>query len=305
VASIGFSSNSSVFLLSDLPPMPANIGPGESISFTITFAPNNLGVLTGTLRVDGQSFTLSGLGAAAAPIPAFSFEGAGGTAGPFQQPGVGLTLAEPYPLTLNGSLTLTTSSSQFPADPAVQFSSGGKTVNFTIPANTTRALFANSATQVRLQTGTIAADIVLTPAFSTEAGLNMTPTSPRALVLTVPQAAPAVLSAQATSITSNGFSLTIAGYASGRSVRKLNCQFHSSNGVTLASNQVSIDVTSAFDAWYLSSQSTAFGSLFTATVPFSLQSSSATQNPIAAIDSIDLVLTNDQGSSQPATVSLH
>ena len=47
---------------------------------------------------------------------------------PLAQPLVGLSLASPYPLALNGTLAITFDSDVFSDDPAIQFSTGGRSV---------------------------------------------------------------------------------------------------------------------------------------------------------------------------------
>jgi hypothetical protein len=71
-------------------------------------------------------------------------------------------MAAPQPLVLSGQLTLTfTPNAENPSDdPAVQFVSGGRTVSFTIPANTTRGMFAG-VPDVAFQTGSVAGTITL------------------------------------------------------------------------------------------------------------------------------------------------
>lgn len=48
------------FNLLDLPSLPATIAPGASLSFTLVFAPKNVGALTATLSIGNATFTLSG-----------------------------------------------------------------------------------------------------------------------------------------------------------------------------------------------------------------------------------------------------
>ena len=76
-----------------------------------------------------------------------------------------------------------------------------------MPANTTRALFASDATQVRLQTGTVAGVITLTATFSTDGGINLTPTTAPAAIIAVRPAAPRTRSVQVATRTTTGFSL--------------------------------------------------------------------------------------------------
>src|SRR5581483_5062418 len=82
--------------------------------------------------------------------PALAISGIPATVAAMQQPAVDVSLAAPYPVALTGRVTLTfVPASGLPDDPAVQFSSGGRSASFTIPANGTRAVFA--APQLALQ----------------------------------------------------------------------------------------------------------------------------------------------------------
>jgi len=97
-----------------------------------------------------NTFSLTGIGNAPPALGPYTISGPSGTVAPFLQPSVGLTLADPYPVALTGVLALSDTSDAFPIDPAVQFVTGGRSLPFTIAANTTQALFANGQNQVRL-----------------------------------------------------------------------------------------------------------------------------------------------------------
>jgi hypothetical protein len=305
VSSISIAGTGTVFTLSDLPGLPANIPPNGTVSFTITFAPNALGAATGTLRIDNQSFTLSGTGNTPAALPEYRFQTSGSTQEPLQQPAVSLTLAQAYPLQLNGTLTLAFNSDVFANDPAVQFATGGRTVNFIIPANRTQAVFPDNTTQIRLQTGTVAGTISLTPSFATEGGINMTPTNPPALSITIPQAAPRLLSVVLSARTGTGFTLLVTGFATGRSITQMEFQFTPVSGETVQTTRLPMNVESSFLAWYQSAQSQQFGSLFTATIPFTLAGDVKNVSTVVdTIQSVAVTLTNRQGTSASASVSL-
>ena len=122
-----------LFSITQAPPLPATIGPGETLSFTVSFTPTAVGSIAGVLRIDGLTFPVSGVANPPAAMPDYRFTGAAGAQQPLQQVATGLTLASPYALNLNGTLTLTFNSDVFSNDPAVQFAIGGRTVNFTIP----------------------------------------------------------------------------------------------------------------------------------------------------------------------------
>ncbi len=305
VNSIILSGSNLPFALSELPPLPLTLAPGESSSFTIQFAPVALGAATASLKVDMDTFTLSGSGSPPDPLPGCKFVAPSGPQEPMQQPAIGLTLDAPYPLTLTGTLTLAFNSDVFANDPAVQFATGGRTVNFTIPANTTQAVFPQNATQIRIQTGTVAGTISVTPSFATEGGIDLTPASPPALNLVVPQSAPRLLSVVVSQKTSTGFTLMLTGYATSRSITQIDFQFTPAAGENVATTRLSLNAEPSFVAWYQSTQSQPYGSLFTATAPFTLQGDVKSASSVAdTIQSVSVTLSNRQGTSNSVSVAL-
>ena len=305
VTSIGLAAPSTVFTLSGLPALPATLEPGESIAFDLNFAPSALGTSTATLRVDNQSFTLTGAGNAPPPLPAIRFDGATGAQEPLQQPAVGLTIASPYPLALNGTLTLAFNSDVFASDPAVQFATSGRTVNFTIPANTTRAIFANNLEQIRVQTGSVAGTILLTPTVSTDSGINLTPTSPPALALTVAQAAPRILSAIVSARTANSVTLLVSGYSTSRSVTQMDLAFAPVSGESIGTTRLTLNVEPAFIGWFSGTGSAPFGSLFTASVPLTFAGDvTNVTTPVETVQSVSITLGNRAGTSPAVSVNL-
>lgn len=309
VFSITAAGTGTVFSVSGLPSLPRHIEAGASVTFTVTFAPMATGASTGTLKVDTQTFTLSGSGNAPSALPSYSFSGASGAVDPVQQPAVGLALASPYNLALNGTLTLKFTSEVFADDPSVQFASGGRTVSFTIPAGSTQAVFANGATQMRVQSGTVAGTITVTPSFATAGGgIDLTPASPQSLTLTLAQAAPKLLNVVVSSKSNNTFTLLITGYATGRSITQMDFQFAAVSTENLGTTKVSLPVESTFNAWYQGSTSAAYGSQFTATVPFTMAGDIKDTKTIAALadtlQSVTVTLTNRQGVSNAVSVNL-
>ena len=139
-------------------PHQSQLAPNAETHFTIIFTPTTLGFSNGTLQLDATTVALVGSGTQPPALPAYTIGGASGAVAPGTQPNINLTLASPYPLALSGVLTAATSGT-LPADPAVQFATGGLTVPFTIPANSTSAVFGAQGTQIGLQTGTVAGTI--------------------------------------------------------------------------------------------------------------------------------------------------
>lgn len=305
VNSISITTSATVFELTGLPALPLTLRPGATASFGVRFTPTAVGAATGSLRVDTNTFTLNGAATSPAPLPSYSITGVTGNIDPLQQPAVALALASPYPLALSGTLTLAFNSDVFANDPAVQFAPGGRTVNFTIPANTTRAIFPNDAQTIRLQTGTVAGSITLTPSFVTEGGINLTPTRPATLTATVPAAAPRLLNVTISAKTATTITLLISGYSTSRTLTQLDLRFTPVSGETVSTTQISLNVESAFLAWYQGTASAAFGSLFTATLPLTITGDVINVvNPTDTIQSIAVTLANRTGVSNSATVNV-
>lgn len=299
-------AGSNVFTIADLPAFPAQVAPGEALQVNLVFTPTALGAATATLRVNAVTFNLTASGTNPAPLPEYRLEGPSGTVEPRQQPTIRLTLARPYSLPVHGTLTLTFSSDVFSDDPAVQFATGGRTIAFLIPANSTQAVFPDGSNQVRLQTGTVAGTITLTPSFSTESGVSLTPANPPSLRFSVPQGPPRLLNAVLTAKTTSGFTIQVTGYATSRSITRMNVQFTPRQGETLETTSLALNVESSFLAWYQSSQSQAFGSLFSVTIPFTLTGDVKANNITLAdtVQSLSVTATNAQGTSAPLTVEL-
>jgi hypothetical protein len=292
------------FSLADLPAFPVALPPGATLGFTVRFAPKTAGSLTDTLRIDDVAITLSGAGTPPPPLPAYRFEGPSGVQAPRTQPAVGIRLEAPYPLPITGTLALTFASDVFAADPAVQFATGGRTVEFTIPANSTRAVFPNNATEIRLQTGTVAGVITLTPSFAAEGGFNLTPSSPRTHVMVVERGAPQVLNVTLSQTSPSALSVVVTGFCTARSVREINLSFTPVAGESLATTTLAINAETAFDAWYASTPSVAFGSQFSVTIPLQLSGQTRSVTSLVnAIQSIAVSLRNALGASNTVTVT--
>jgi hypothetical protein len=305
VTSIGVS-NSPQFALANVPNLPATIDPGASISFDVSFGPNNTGIFSAQLKINALTFNLSGVGTAPPPLPDYTFESDTTTPDAFQQPAIGLKLSASYPLAIRGKLTLTFTSSAFAIDPTVQFSTGGKTVDFTIPANTTNAVFPNNDTQVHFQTGTVSGTIRVTPSFATETGYNLTPDAPTVLSSTIPEGPPHLVSVQITNKTGTTLTVGLTGFATGRKLTEIRFHFAPASGALVQPADVSSSVEPVFSSWYGSTQSHQFGSLFTASVPFTLQSNQDNNtNLLANFQSVSVSITNSLGSSSSISANLN
>jgi hypothetical protein len=220
--------------------------------------------------------------------PTLSVTGLTDTVSPAQQPTFDVQLSSTYPLAITGTVTLTFTPNAVNAanDPAIQFSGGGRTLNFTIPAGQTRAF---PTTLPLIQTGTVAGQIDLTLSFSA-GGLNITPATPPVRSLTIARAAPKINTVQVVKVT-GGFNILVTGYSTPRQVTQAVFTFTPATGANLQTTQVTVPVDSAFTTWYTGNSSPQFGSSFLYTQPFTVQGS------VSDIVSVSVTLSNATGTS--------
>ena len=301
ISNIAVAENNSPFSVTGTPALPDTLAPGASLSFVVNFAPTSTGVSNGNLLINNSSVPLTGSATAPPPLPADTISGPSGTVEPQTQPSVTLKLASAYPVAIHGVLTLTTSGT-LGSDPAVQFSTGGRTVPFTIAANGTVANFAGQGNQILLQTGTVASTITLTPTFTNASGVDLTPADPTTLQFTVPSAAPVLLAGAETASSANSIVLSFTGFTTTRTLTKLDVQFTAAPGFTLTSPQVSVDLRQAATIWFESTGSQGFGGQFTVTVPFTFSGTVGTgQTLVQAIASFSATISNESGASNSVT----
>jgi len=304
ISLIAPSAASGPFTVSPIP-LPQTLKAGQMVSLTITFTPTAPGISNGTLVVATAASTaqipLAGSATAPPALPSYTISGPSGTVQAASLSNVSLTLSKAYPLDLNGTLTLTTQGS-FGTDEAVQFDTGGRTVSFSIPANSTSANFAGQGSELPLQTGTVAETVTLAPTFTTTGGVNVTPASPATLQFTVPPEAPVLQTAAAIGQTTSSFDLVLTGYSTTRSLTTLNVTFTPAAGFTLGTTSLTIDISQASTAYYLSSSAAGFGGLFQVTMPFTLQGTAPTgQTLLERLASVSATVSNSTGTSNSLT----
>ena len=226
-------------------------------------------------------------------LPAMTITGLPAAAPPATQPAMSISLSAAYSLDLTGVVTLTFAPASGSDDPAVQFTSGGRSVDFQIPAGTTQAVFGSSPLGV--QTGTVAGTITITLQILA-AGADITPTPAPTEVIQIAAAPPVITSAGLTS-GAGGFTLTVIGYATTREVTGATVHLTPASGTTLATSDFTIPLTTVFTAWYQDPASAQYGSQFSLSIPFTVQ------NAANAISSLTVTLTNSQGSSAAANAT--
>ncbi|MGA2273974.1 MAG: putative Ig domain-containing protein [Bryobacteraceae bacterium] len=257
---------------------------------TSTFTVQVTSTQTGQPLTATQSFTIT---VGVEPAPVLTIMGLPDTPAPATQPTLGVSAASPYPIAIQGTITLTFAPDSGPDDPNVQFTTGGRTTTFQIPAGSSQAQFPGSTPGV--QTGTVAGTITLTLTV-TAAGVDITPTPAPTQVLVIAKSAPGITSATVTP-TSGGFDLVVVGYSTTRDMVSAAITFTPTSGVSLASSSTTVSLSQIFSTWYQSSTSAPFGSMFSLEIPFTIQNGS---NPLA---SVSIALTNSQGTSAAATAT--
>lgn len=303
LTSLGIVGTSTAsFTINNPTPLPAVIAPKSSVSFLITFIPQTSGLNTANLLVNGQSFVLSGFGTGVPQLQSFHFTGTSGQVQPFTQPSIGLTIDQPYPLPLVGQLIMTVNSNVFVSDPAVQFSTGGRTLAFSIPAGSTQAVFPNGATQISLQTGTVAETINVATTFTTQGGAVVTPLTASSINLTVGRGVPQLLSTSLETFTATGFIVNVTGYSTARNLSKINLQFSGASGLTLSGAAVTVDVSQSAEFYYSSSASQPFGGFFSINIPISVKVTSGNNlTTLAGRFTVSATAVNDAGTSNSVT----
>jgi hypothetical protein len=285
------------------PPAPTTLAPAQTVQFTIQFAPVTATTVTGTVTVNGLSLTLLGNGQAPPALPAISITNVPSVLTPLQQPSAGVQLASTYPYDISGVLTLSFLSSSFVDDPSIQFATGGRTVSFTIPANTTQAVFyqasgASLGTLALFQVGTVAGTVSLTAGSLTVGQVNLTPTAAPSKSSQIPASVPVLESIQLQSFVGDQIVLLVTGYSTPRNLSTLTFQFTGAAGKNLQTSNLTLNVSGAFTSWYDSAASDVFGSQFSVTV-----TATVTGDP-TALQGVSVTATNSQGTSAAQSVIL-
>jgi large repetitive protein len=218
------------------------------------------------------------------PVPPVTFTGLSGTVTPATQYPLQISIDSPYPSDINGQAIISFTPNSGPGDGTIQFSTGGTTANFTIPAGSV------TAPQLLMQTGTVAGVIVISLRFSA-GGIDITPSPAPSVTGQIAPAAPVIKSVQVTR-TSNSITLAVTGYSTALEVTQATYTFSAAAGQSLQStaSSISVDVTSLFSGWFQSSNSVQFGSQFVFTQPFNI-----TGDPTAVIPGT-VTLTNRVGT---------
>lgn len=224
--------------------------------------------------------------------PSARISGLPQTARPAQQFPVAVSLDSPFPAGITGQATISFAPSTGAGDGTIQFSAGGRIVEFTIPAGTTEAV---AATPLAIQTGTVAGTITVSLRLQA-GGVDITPSPAPTVNLQVDRAAPVIQSARMVR-SGNSLAVEIIGYSTAREVTQMSVTFAAASGQTLQNSTVTVPVEELFGRWFQDPSSSQYGSQFFYSQPFTIQGEANAVTP----QSVTLV--NRLGSTT-ATITL-
>jgi Bacterial Ig-like domain (group 3)/FG-GAP-like repeat len=256
------------------------LNPGTQ-KLSVTFTPTD--TVTYTTATASVSLTVT------APPASVTLSGPS-TAPPGTQPTISFTITNPYPVELTAIFTLTFVGSGTPSvdDPAVQFSTGGRSLTLVVPANST------TVPPIQVQSGTDAGTITVALQLNA-GGVDANPAGLQPVVIEVPNAVPAV---KTVSITRGTGQITVAiqAFSNTRELTQASFEFTAAPGAPkIDKPMITVPVGTLFAGWFDSTDSIQYGSTFTYTQIFNINGNAAN------IASVQVTLTNSVGPSTPQT----
>jgi hypothetical protein len=221
--------------------------------------------------------------------PPVSFTGVSPVATPAGQQSFQVAFGTPYPVDVTALMTLTFVPDSGQDDRTIAFAAGGRTTSTPIPAG------ASLSPAVGVQTGTVAGVITITVRLM--AGSTEITPAPAPITIRTNPAAPVIRTVTATR-NANGFSVTTSGFVTNREITQAVFTFNATPGSTLQTTSITVAAGSIFSTWFTDAASSASGSQFTFTQPFSVQGNAQ------SIASVTVTLVNQVGSSSQVTANL-
>jgi hypothetical protein len=229
-----------------------------------------------------------------APLPTLSITLNPTPTGYVQQPAMTITASSAYPSEIDGYVVLSFTSNSATAgyssmDGAIQFSTGGNIVSFAIPAGSTKAVFSG-APSVTFSTGTTAGTITLTANISVPNTVSAVATQ----TVVNQRTWPTISNVQLMQ-TKGGVTIVVTGFSPTDDMISATFLFSLSSNATITQNDLTVNVASIFQTYYLNTASYTTGGAFILTVPFAV-----TGNP-ADMVGVTVTMVNGVASSSPVS----
>jgi hypothetical protein len=225
---------------------PLQIGPGQNQKFQVTFAPLKASGYQGTLTIDGQAFTLQGLGLDP-PLPSASIVLASTVGASGQQNSITIPLSAASQVSGSGTLAMSFQSSVAGVsdDPSIGFLSGAlRQASVTIVPGSPVAMI-DGQQNIAFQTGATAGTITFTLAL--ENGSQETS-------LTIPPLAVVVESENAVREL-NAIAVSFDAFDNTYSASQLAFTFYDINGNALPQGAINVDASADFQPYFNTTQS--------------------------------------------------
>ncbi len=190
------------------------------------------------------------------------------------------------------TLTLTFAPDSGADDPAIQFSTGGRTTRITVPAGAT-----NGDTDVGIQTGSVAGVIAITAQMQA-GGQDVTPSPAPRTTIRIAAGAPLITTVTAVR-NATGFTVTITGYVTDREMTQAIFAFTAAAGSNLQTTTLTVPADTPFAQYFSGASAAPFGGQFLFTQPFTVTGSTQ------AIVSVTVTLLNMIGQSTTMTAMLN
>ena len=175
-------SLSGPFVIKDGPRLPKAVAPGESITISLEPSGTAGADRSGELLIGDAIFTLA-LDLPAVPALQFSSGGPSLRAG--EKVPIGLSISEPYPVDIEGSLSIGIDLGG-EGTAGAGWTGGGARAAFRITAGDTMATFASGATTAEFQASTVSSEITISAQLGAAPwGVDITPTPAPALEFSV------------------------------------------------------------------------------------------------------------------------
>jgi hypothetical protein len=226
------SVNGADFALLGTAPSGQALGPGQGGEFTIVFTPHSAGALQGSLTLGDRSYPVLGTGTDP-PLPKPTVVLDLNQAASAQQGAWIVRFDAPAQTSGSGTATL---DFRGPADSAIAFAAGGRSVTFPIAPGDLQAVLP-------FQTGTSAGVITCTVQIGDSSGQQS---------VTIAAAPPGIGTAQA--VRSIGtLAVNITGFDNTRSLGALSFTFYDATGNPIAPGAILIDATADFAQYFAGS----------------------------------------------------